>query len=61
LASSTRSVGSNWQVGDRVLGIALPCAPAAAQAEHVVVPSESVVRIPSGVTFEERATCPMNV
>ena len=54
-------VGSNWQVGDRVLGIALPMRTGrGAQAEHVVVPSESVVRIPSGVTFEDAATLPMN-
>jgi NADPH:quinone reductase-like Zn-dependent oxidoreductase len=53
--------GSNWQIGDRVLGITLPMRTGrGAQAEHVIVPSDSVVRIPSGVTFEDAATLPMN-
>jgi NADPH2:quinone reductase len=54
-------VDSDWQVGDRVLGITLPMRTGrGAQAEHVVVPSDSVVRIPSGVSFEDAATLPMN-
>jgi NADPH2:quinone reductase len=63
LAGVVDAVGedSNWQVGDRVLGITLPMRTGrGAQAEHVVVPSDSVVRIPSGVTFEDAATLPMN-
>jgi len=47
-------------VGDRVLGIALPCAPAAGHSRACGGASESVVRIPSGVTFEDAATAAMN-
>jgi NADPH:quinone reductase-like Zn-dependent oxidoreductase len=53
--------GAAWQVGDRVLGIALPMQTGrGAQSEYTVVPSDSVVRIPDGVSLEQAATLPMN-
>jgi NADPH:quinone reductase-like Zn-dependent oxidoreductase len=48
-------------VGDRVMAIVLPLGPhGGAYAEHVVVPAESVVRAPAGVTDVEASTLPMN-
>jgi NADPH:quinone reductase-like Zn-dependent oxidoreductase len=53
--------GAGWDVGAEVLGIALPMRTGrGAQAEHVVLPADSVVRVPSGVTLEAAATLPMN-
>jgi NADPH:quinone reductase-like Zn-dependent oxidoreductase len=53
--------GAAWQVGDRVLGIALPMQTGrGAQSEYTVVPAESVVRVPDGVSLEQAATLPMN-
>ncbi|MBV9897005.1 MAG: NADP-dependent oxidoreductase [Chloroflexi bacterium] len=63
LAGSVDAVGPGapWQVGNRVLGIALPMQTGrGAQSEYTVVPSDSVVRIPDGVSFEQAATLPMN-
>jgi NADPH:quinone reductase len=51
--------GSPWRVGERVLGIALPMRNGrGAQAEQVVLPSESVVRVPAGASLEQAATLP---
>ena len=53
--------GVPWQVGERVLGIALPMRTGrGAQAEQVVLPAESLVRVPSGTELEAAATLPMN-
>jgi NADPH2:quinone reductase len=54
--------GSNWQVGERVLAIVLPMRTGrGAQSEFVVVPSESVTRVPSAeISLEAAATLPMN-
>lgn len=53
--------GATWQVGERVLGIALPMRTGrGAQSEYTVVPADSVVRIPNGVSFEQAATLAMN-
>jgi NADPH:quinone reductase-like Zn-dependent oxidoreductase len=53
--------GATWQAGDRVLGIALPMQTGrGAQSEYTVVPSDSVVRVPDGVSLEQAATLPMN-
>jgi NADPH:quinone reductase len=63
LAGVVDAVGSGaaWQVGERVLGIALPMSTGrGAQAEFTVVPSDSLVRIPDEVSFELAATLPMN-
>src|SRR5438874_8659039 len=47
--------------GSPVLGIALPMRTGrGAQAEYVVVPAESVVPVPTGVSLEQAATLPMN-
>jgi NADPH:quinone reductase-like Zn-dependent oxidoreductase len=53
--------GSVFHPGDRVLAIVLPNARGrGAQAEYIVVPQESAVRIPDGLSFEQAATIPMN-
>jgi NADPH:quinone reductase len=49
------------QVGDRVMAIVVPFGRRmGAQADQVVVPAESVITIPDGMSFEEAATIPMN-
>jgi NADPH2:quinone reductase len=63
LAGTIDAVGSatEWGVGERVLAIVLPMRTGrGAQSEYVVVPSDSVARIPTGVGFEAAATLPMN-
>jgi NADPH:quinone reductase-like Zn-dependent oxidoreductase len=51
----------SWQVGDRVLGIILPTRTGrGAQCEYAVVWSDSLVRVPEGVSLEQAATLPMN-
>jgi NADPH:quinone reductase-like Zn-dependent oxidoreductase len=53
--------GGSWQVGERVLGIILPTRTGrGAQSEYTVVWSDSLVRVPDGVSFEQAATLPMN-
>ncbi|MBV9327574.1 MAG: ABC transporter substrate-binding protein [Chloroflexi bacterium] len=53
--------GGPWQVGERVLAIVVPMRTGrGAQAEYAVVPSNSVVRVPEGVSLELAATLPMN-
>jgi NADPH:quinone reductase-like Zn-dependent oxidoreductase len=53
--------GSSWQVGDQVLGISIPNRTGrGAQSEYTVVPSDSLVRVPPGVSLEQAATLPMN-
>jgi NADPH:quinone reductase-like Zn-dependent oxidoreductase len=63
LAGFVDAVGSGaaWKVGDRILGIALPMQTGrGAQSEFAVVPADSVVRVPDGVSLEQAATLPMN-
>jgi NADPH:quinone reductase-like Zn-dependent oxidoreductase/ABC-type nitrate/sulfonate/bicarbonate transport system substrate-binding protein len=63
LAGTVHGVGqgSAWQVGERVLGIVLPTRNGrGAQSEYVVLPSDSLVRVPDGVSLEQAATLPMN-
>jgi NADPH2:quinone reductase len=63
LAGVVDAVGPNapWQVGERVLGIVLPMQTGrGAQSEYTLVPSDSLVRVPEGVTLEQAATLPMN-
>ena len=63
LAGTVDAVGSGaaWQVGERVLGIALPMQSGrGAQSEYTVVPADSLVRIPDEVSFEQAATLAMN-
>ncbi|MGH9104185.1 MAG: NADP-dependent oxidoreductase [Acidimicrobiales bacterium] len=53
--------GVEWRSGERVMAIVLPTGPGGgAQAEMVVVPGESVARIPDGASMEAAATLPMN-
>jgi len=53
--------GTDWRPGDQVLAIVNPRRPGGgAQAELVVVPAASVVRVPKGKSLEAAATLPMN-
>jgi len=53
--------GAGWNVGDEVMAIAVPLkGHGGAYVEHLVAPADSIARIPSGRTFEEAATLPMN-
>ena len=50
-----------WQVGDRVMAIALPLGiHRGAYAEHLVVPADSLAHIPDGTSFAEASILPMN-
>jgi NADPH:quinone reductase len=48
------------QIGDHVMAIVVPSGAHGAYSELVVVPAESVARVPAGVTDAEAATLPMN-
>jgi NADPH:quinone reductase len=53
--------GTSWQPGERVMAIVSPWAAGrGAQAEYVVVPTDSVARVPDGASLAEAATLPMN-
>jgi NADPH:quinone reductase len=53
--------GSRWSPGERVMAIVSPRSPGGgAQAELVVVPDDSVARVPDGVGLAAAATLPMN-
>jgi NADPH:quinone reductase-like Zn-dependent oxidoreductase len=53
--------GSPWQVGDRVMAIALPLSEhGGAYVEHLVGPWESMAPIPDGTDLVHAATLPMN-
>lgn len=53
--------GVPLSVGDRVMAIVSPFGTRmGAQAEYVIVPHESVARIPDGMGFAEASTLPMN-
>jgi NADPH:quinone reductase-like Zn-dependent oxidoreductase len=55
------SPGSGFRAGDRAMAIVLPrTARGGAQAELVVVPADSVVAVPDGISLVEAATLPMN-
>ncbi|HZG06893.1 MAG TPA: NADP-dependent oxidoreductase [Streptomyces sp.] len=50
-----------WRVGDEVMTLMPPLGPrGGGYAEQVVVPAESVVRMPAGAGYAEAATLPMN-
>ncbi|MFE4057235.1 NADP-dependent oxidoreductase [Streptomyces sp. NPDC059096] len=53
-------VDTGLQVGDRVMAVVVVSGTHGAYAEHIVVPAESVVRVPSGLSETEAATLPMN-
>ncbi|MGH3495172.1 MAG: quinone oxidoreductase family protein [Sciscionella sp.] len=53
--------GVAWRIGDAVMAIVLPSEPrGGAYADQIVVPAESVVRIPDGADFVAASTLPMN-
>lgn len=53
--------GAPWQVGDKVMAIALPVGPhGGAYVDELVVPAESVVRVPRDTDFPAASTLPMN-
>jgi NADPH:quinone reductase len=53
--------GADWQVGEAVMAITLPTSElGGAYATQVVVPADSVARIPSGADFIHASTLPMN-
>jgi NADPH:quinone reductase len=55
------AAGTGFRPGDRVMAIVSPqTARGGAQAELVVVPADSVARVPEGVSLTEAATLPMN-
>ncbi len=57
----TAAAGSGFRPGDPVMAIVSPrTARGGAQAELVVVPADSAVRVPGGVGLPEAATLPMN-
>jgi NADPH:quinone reductase len=47
-------------IGDQVMAIVVPRGSHGAYAQYVVVPAESVARIPSGASLVEACTLPMN-
>jgi NADPH:quinone reductase len=53
-------VSTELRIGDHVMAIVVPHGSHGAYAEMVVVPAESVARVPAGATDAEAATLPMN-
>ena len=53
-------VSTDLRVGDHVMAIVVPRGTHGGYAELVVVPAESVTRVPAGATDAEAATLPMN-
>jgi NADPH2:quinone reductase len=53
-------VSTDLQVGDHVMAIVVPYGSRGAYSDFVVVPAESVTRVPAGTTDAEAATLPMN-
>jgi NADPH:quinone reductase len=53
-------VSTDLAVGDHVMAIVLPKGSHGAYAELIVVPVESVARVPAGATDAEASTLPMN-
>ncbi|WP_306213419.1 quinone oxidoreductase family protein [Actinoplanes sp. RD1] len=53
-------VDTDLRVGDNVMAVVLVSGTRGAYAEYVVVPAESVVRAPAGMSHAEAATLPMN-
>jgi NADPH:quinone reductase len=51
---------TDLQVGQHVMAIVVPHGQTGGYAERVVVPAESVARVPAGATYAEASTLPMN-
>lgn len=64
IAGVLEEIGPSTQtdlvVGEHVMGIVLPKGTHGAYAEQVVLPADSVVRVPAGVSDVMAATLPMN-
>jgi len=53
--------GADWVVGTQVMAIVLPTGPyGGAYAEQIIVPADSVARIPAGTDLVAASTLPMN-
>ncbi|GAA2385765.1 NADP-dependent oxidoreductase [Streptomyces glaucosporus] len=52
--------GVPWKTGDRVMAVVVPSGSHGAYADQIVVPAESVARIPEGADFAAASTLPMN-
>lgn len=53
-------VSTDLQVGEHVMAIVVPRGSHGAYSDYVVVPAESVARVPAGASDAEAATLPMN-
>lgn len=53
-------VSTDLQLGDHIMAIVVPNGSHGAYSERIVVPVESVARVPAGATDVEAATLPMN-
>ncbi|HEY2562663.1 MAG TPA: NADP-dependent oxidoreductase [Acidimicrobiales bacterium] len=53
-------VTTDLQVGDHVMAVVVPRGSHGAYSERIVVPVESVARVPAGATDVEASTLPMN-
>jgi NADPH:quinone reductase-like Zn-dependent oxidoreductase len=53
-------VETDLQIGEHVMAIVVPRGGHGAYAEHIVVPVESVARVPAGASDVEASTLPMN-
>jgi NADPH2:quinone reductase len=53
-------VSTDLRVGEHVMAIVVPNGAHGAYAERIVVPAESVARVPAGATDAEAASLPMN-
>lgn len=53
-------VRTGLRVGDDVMAVVMPKGPHGGYSESLVLPAESVVAMPTGATFVEAATLPMN-
>ncbi|HLI36166.1 MAG TPA: NADP-dependent oxidoreductase [Streptosporangiaceae bacterium] len=54
------NVRTGLRPGDHVMAIVVPAGSHGAYSERIVVPAESVARVPAGATDAEAATLPMN-
>ena len=53
--------GSDWPLGEQVMAVVSPRGPrGGAYAEYIVVPAQSVARIPAGADLVAASTLPMN-
>jgi len=53
-------VSTDLRAGEHVMAIVVPRGSHGAYSEYVVVPAESVARVPAGASYAEAATLPMN-